>query len=733
MNFTKKMRIGTRLGGGFGVILLLLAIATGFMVYNMNKLMKEVEKLYYYSFSAATSALRLSIYQKSLEETHIQVSEATNPDIKKNALEKMKQYEVLIRGDFELLTERYLGEKNDIKNVLALYNEWDSVLDKQVAIHQDDTRKKLQEEVDQESKQNYLKMKESVKNLIGFSATKADELARENKPESNQSETVEKLYYHAVINSAAQRIDANLDRLRAIMQETATASTEEVVNNNLNTATLYRTYITDDLNLILERLSNNKEDIKTLQKTFQEWETTFDKRLHLYQDFSRKKTIAMLKVESEEKYNALKSALDEIGTSTTSGAETFFKNTQQVQQDSFLFMAGLISFIMLSGIALAFFTSRSITRPLAQAVELSNKLAIGELSARAITSANAQDELTQLLNVMNAMAEKQQSIINEIGHTLDDFANGDLRVRIKKDFVGDFVEIKHAINESAEKLQQVIRRVLSATGQITDASEQLSITAQNISQSSSEQAASVEETSTSIEQMSASITQNAHHAANTNEIAGQSAQLSEDGGKAVKDTVNAMRQITEKVKIIEGIAYQTNLLALNAAIEAAHAGEQGRGFAVVATEVRKLAEHSEKAAKEIGAMALENLKVSEHAGVLLSQVVPNIRKTSMLVQEIAAASAEQSNGINQVNQAILQLDKVTQQNATAAEELASASEQIASQAVMLQQMIHYFKVSENETFQIDDQPSSHHKTSPVMKLPKVHLSTIHDKNDFEKF
>jgi len=372
--------------------------------------------------------------------------------------------------------------------------------------------------------------------------------------------------------------------------------------------------------------------------------------------------------------------------------------------------------------------------------ETLGQLAQGNMQAR--ISKDFSGDLLEIKRSTNKTAEKLQTMIEEISHTLGEFANGDLRVRITGDFVGDFAEIKRAVNESAEKLQQVMRRVQSATGQITEASEQLSITAQNISQSSSEQAASVEETSASVEEMSASVSQNAQHAASTNEIAGQTAQMSEEGGQAVKDTVNAMRQIAEKVKVIEDIAYQTNLLALNAAIEAAHAGDQGRGFAVVAIEVRKLAEHSEKAAKEIGSMALGSLDVSEHAGVLLSQIVPNIRKTSMLVQEIAAASAEQNNGINQVNQAIIQLDTVTQQNASSAEELASASEEIAAQAAMLQQMINYFKVTDNVIIEDNEfaKQNPHFVTNKVKekmvssaKSPKAHLLSSHEKKDFEKF
>jgi methyl-accepting chemotaxis protein len=372
--------------------------------------------------------------------------------------------------------------------------------------------------------------------------------------------------------------------------------------------------------------------------------------------------------------------------------------------------------------------------------ETLGQLAQGNMQAR--ISKDFSGDLLEIKRSTNKMAEKLQAMIEEISHTLGEFADGDLRVRILGDFVGDFAEIKRAVNESAEKLQQVMRRVQSATGQITEASEQLSMTAQNISQSSSEQAASVEETSASVEEMSASVAQNAQHAASTNEIAGQTAQMSEEGGKAVKDTVNAMRQIAEKVKVIEDIAYQTNLLALNAAIEAAHAGDQGRGFAVVAIEVRKLAEHSEKAAKEIGAMALGSLNVSEHAGVLLNQIVPNIRKTSMLVQEIAAASAEQNNGINQVNQAIIQLDTVTQQNASSAEELASASEEIAAQASLLQQMINYFKVTDNVIIEDNEfakqNPQFSNKTKVIgsAKASKAHLLPSHDKHekkDFEKF
>jgi len=176
-------------------------------------------------------------------------------------------------------------------------------------------------------------------------------------------------------------------------------------------------------------------------------------------------------------------------------------------------------------------------------------------------------------------------------------------------------------------------------------------------------------------------------------VATKGAREAEDSGKAVTQTVDAMKSITEKINIIDEIAYQTNLLALNAAIEAARAGEHGRGFAVVATEVRKLAERSQVAAKEISSLATDSVKVAEQSGKLLDELVPSIQKTADLVKEVSAASREQSSGVNQINKAMAQVDQVTQTNASSAEELSSTAEELASQAEALAQLMAFFKTT----------------------------------------
>lgn len=281
---------------------------------------------------------------------------------------------------------------------------------------------------------------------------------------------------------------------------------------------------------------------------------------------------------------------------------------------------------------------------------------------------------------------------NYTAHIITQVANGDLAVRAHLG-KNDQSSILFAINQMIVKLSSIISDVRSTADSLSAASEEVSATAQSLSQSATEQAASVEETSASMEEISASISQNNDNAKITDSIATQSAKEASQGGEAVKNTVTAMQKIAEKISVIDDIAYQTNLLALNAAIEAGRAGEHGRGFAVVASEVRKLAGRSQTAAKEIGELANGSVKLAVGAGNLLDEMVPSIRKTADLVQEISAASHEQSMGANQITTAISQISIATQQNSTAAEELYSTAEELAHQATQLQEMMEFFKLA----------------------------------------
>ncbi|MGC4116188.1 MAG: methyl-accepting chemotaxis protein [Myxococcales bacterium] len=284
--------------------------------------------------------------------------------------------------------------------------------------------------------------------------------------------------------------------------------------------------------------------------------------------------------------------------------------------------------------------------------------------------------------------------VNKLTRLVTAVGNGDFTVREEaetKDELGQLIGLVHGM---ADKLSGTIGEVRSAASALAGASQQVASTSQALSQGTAEQASSVEETTSSLEEMSASITQNAENSRQSEQMAVKGARDAEESGKAVGATVDAMKQIAERVEIIEEIAYQTNLLALNAAIEAARAGEHGKGFAVVATEVRKLAERSQGAAKEISTVAAHSVKIAEQSGALLGELVPAIRKTTDLVQEVSAASREQAAGVSQMNRAMGQVDQVTQRNASAAEELSSTAEEMATQAEALQQLMGSFRIHE---------------------------------------
>ncbi|MDH5446849.1 MAG: methyl-accepting chemotaxis protein [Gammaproteobacteria bacterium] len=288
-----------------------------------------------------------------------------------------------------------------------------------------------------------------------------------------------------------------------------------------------------------------------------------------------------------------------------------------------------------------------------------------------------------------------RSIINPLNqlvvHTTA-IADGDMTVQIEAEGKDEVAQVMESTASMVNNLRTTINQIITATEQISSASEQVNSTSQNLSQGASEQAASVEETGASLEEMNATIEQNAENARVTDKMASTASVKADEGGTAVNKTVAAMKDIAERISMIEDIAYKTNLLALNAAIEAARAGEHGKGFAVVADEVRKLAERSQTAAAEINDVANSSVTVAENAGTLINDIVPEIQKTAQLVQEIAAASVEQASGIQQMTSAIEQLDTVSQSNASSAEELSATAQVMEDQARELSKSVAFFKL-----------------------------------------
>ncbi|HLL00443.1 MAG TPA: methyl-accepting chemotaxis protein [Myxococcaceae bacterium] len=407
--------------------------------------------------------------------------------------------------------------------------------------------------------------------------------------------------------------------------------------------------------------------------------------------------------ELEARLAELESALSTLVAINRKFADLSNTSAQAVIQRmrTRLWQLGVV--LSVAGIAAAWWLSRLIVRPLKELTQLTLSLSRGELDAlseasRAALSPGARDEVGTLLRANWDMVDSTRKMAEAAARV----AGGDLTVRIAPRSEGDV--LGNALSNMVAQLTRVISEVSTGASALVAAATQVSSSSQELSQTASQQAAAIEE-------ISASISQSAENCRQVEEMALRGAQDADSSSQVVLETVEAMKKIASKVSIIEELAYQTNLLALNAAIEAARAGDQGRGFAVVAAEVRKLAERSREAALDIGGLASSSVGVAERSGQLLREMVPSIRKTAQLVQEVAGTRTAQASSLTQMRGAISQVDQVTQANASSSEELAATAEEMAAQAESLQQLTSFFNVGHEEL------PRS--KPSPARKAPAL--------------
>ena len=320
----------------------------------------------------------------------------------------------------------------------------------------------------------------------------------------------------------------------------------------------------------------------------------------------------------------------------------------------------------------------------------------GDLKQRIDTS-KYSGSMSSIATGLNNISESFDITIQDVNLIMTELSNGNLNSKLHKEYQGDFATLQTSINSTINKIKSVIDTVNDSANQISHGMDEVNSTSLSIARDAREQASCVESTSVAIEQISGNINLSTNNTKNTSDMAHSVSDMAQEGGVSVNKTATIMVDVAEKIAQIEDIAYQTNLLALNAAIEAARAGEHGKGFAVVAVEVRKLAERSQQVASEISNISNMSLKESQKAGELINEIVPNIKKTTQLIEEISASSEEQDIGIKQIHDAMTAIDKTTQSNASASEELAQNSITIKSEVNNLLTEMKFFKVEENNT------------------------------------
>nr|WP_300162762.1 methyl-accepting chemotaxis protein [Solidesulfovibrio sp.] len=487
-------------------------------------------------------------------------------------------------------------------------------------------------------------------------------------------------------------------------------------------------------------ISSDKErrSYETFTENASRYYQLHDKIFELIGQQKKDEALAISSNDVPKVFNSALDALQQCVAINDKGGIDEAAAGRATYEQAWLFSIVLLSVAVVIGVFLSIYIPRSILPALLQGKDFASKLAVGDLTG--ILEIKTKDELGELADSLRSVAEAEKSV----AVMAEKLASGDLRldVRMRSEKDG----LMRALRDMVGRLTDIVQEVQAGAENMSSGAEELSASSQALSQGASEQASAVEESSASMEEMSSAIKQNADNAQQTESLARKAAEDAKESGTAMNQTVAAMREISSKISVIEEIARQTDLLALNAAVEAARAGEHGRGFAVVAAEVRKLAERSQAAAAEINALSSSSLEVAERAGGLLGKLVPDIHKTSELVQEIAASSAEQSAGASQVNRALQQLDQVVQQNASSSEEVASTAEELSSQAEQLQATIGFFQVagSSSRTKALTQAPLQARKAAARAGKPKaiartaapaalVDLGPEPRDDDFERF
>ncbi|WP_319559258.1 methyl-accepting chemotaxis protein [Marispirochaeta sp.] len=553
-------------------------------------------------------------------------------------------------------------------------------------------------------KSEFVKWKERSRRILSIAISTADTTSQIQETSTRASDAFDEM--RILIDQLGERIDGLLsDNLTAARRR----GLEQALSMTLNAdRDVYQAYVArllalgattkeeldalaadneENIQQALERFNGAAEIVGSgvnqialsFSSAFEIWSRASSMVISmLLEVFDAKTEQARLAAESAETFNAMRTSIDSLENMQEKRALMAIDNMSKLIARTLGVYIIVVLIAVAASLVIVIILTSTLLKAISVSVEAADRITRGDLTAS--IDIHRRDEIGTLATGLRSMISRLKRIVGEIRQSAQNISLG---------------------------------------------SDEVAKSSQQLSQGATEQASNSEEISASMEEMGANIQQNADNAAQTEKIAQRVTEDANKSGEAVSKTVEAMKEIAEKIGIIEEIARQTNMLALNAAIEAARAGEQGKGFAVVAAEVRRLAERSQNAAAEISELSSSSVEIAETAGELLTKLVPDIRKTAELIQEISYSSNEQKSGVEQTNSAMIQLDSITQQNASSAEELSSTSEELSSQADGLVAMINFFNLGQDG--------SSPEQAPRLLPRETAPIDSIEDEEEFEEF
>ncbi|MBN2429676.1 MAG: HAMP domain-containing protein [Deltaproteobacteria bacterium] len=675
-----RMNLGTKIGGGFGLLILIAGILGGLAVFNMNRI-SELSTMLSTEYVPEVEVAN-NIERASLQTMFAMRGYGFTEDIKyleegrKNLAEVEKSLE-----EAEKLSERsphLVKLKGEIDTIQENVSKYESLVSETVAVN---AKLAKNRQVLDESAKAYMA------NCEAFLNDQNERMTREFSNGTSPEKLAERLQKNILVNDIINV--GNTVRLAAWRSQAE--RNPEIIRDAQKNFDIMAGKFADLRRITRER--DHIEMINTTEKAAQGYQTAMNNLLGNWTELQK---LNRSRVDAADIVLAGALATSTAGINQTE--EIANTAVSSLKTASTIMIAGL-AIALVIGFAIAFLITRSITRPVNKTVAMLDEMEKGRLDTR--LNLISSDEIGQMARTMDSFADSLQ---NEVVVPLQMLADGDLNFDVKPRDEKDV--IRGALKKLGEDLNHVMSQVQTAGEQIASGSSQVSDSGQSLSQGATEQASSLEEITSSMTEMSSQTKANAENAGQANQLSAQARDAAQKGNAQMQEMMKAMDDINESgqniskiIKVIDEIAFQTNLLALNAAVEAARAGQHGKGFAVVAEEVRNLAARSAQAARETAdliegsvAKAENGVGIAQQTAEALNEIVNGITKTTDLVAEIAAASNEQSQGIGQINQGLSQIESVTQQNTANAEESAAAAEELAGQADQLRQLLQQFKL-----------------------------------------